>query len=847
VTIPILTKITLPPLPAHFVPRARLITLLDAGQSAKLVLVSAAAGFGKSTLIRHWLATVDGKSAWITLDAGDDDLSVFLGLLVGALRENLGENLAFMLELPTPPPNHILLGTLLNELYTLPHHIYIVLDDYHLIQQPAIHEAVDYLLQHLPPNVTLVITARYVPPLAISRLRAKGQLLEIRADDLRFSADEAAAFIADSDIAPEILNRTEGWIAGLQLALIPRHPAALASEGYILDFLLDEVLMQQSDDVRDFLMKTSIFTQFCAESCDSVLDRSDSQAMIAHLLRLNLFINALDGRWYRYHGLFVELLRSRLDAQSAANLHRRAARWFSDHDLPDDALSHAHAVHDDELSVSIIESHAYDLLYSERTHTLQRWLDALPAPLRQDHPRLRLLQGWILARQARRADLKPLVAALAAVIPDSDGEFAALRSVLLQWEESPIERYRLAEQARTQVPLSNRFIHAQIAQVLAMTYTGFNRLEDYGRLIHTQHQTGNDRALLQSDQAHIFISVLQGELDRAEQTSRRALDLAIRLNALESQIPILQEAGLIAYHRNHFAEAEALLTRALDLGRSVYLLNQLTIPAYSLAWLLHLRGDHAACDKLMGEAESYAHYHYTPGLVELLAAAQARLWLSRGDHRSALRWADSYTINFEELPAIMCISVSIWQLQCFLVRPSPARITRAASLVDHILDLALSRRLYGMALYPLLEKALILEQQNHPQAAQEVLTQALEYGSAQHNLRFAADIGAGAAALLKRYLSDNPASPLTGYVQSLLAVMETEPTVPLTDRELEILRLLVAGHSNEQIGEALVIALGTVKKHTSTIYAKLGVANRTQAVLRAQELRLTTSIPGKPF
>jgi LuxR family maltose regulon positive regulatory protein len=867
---PILTKITLPPPTDHYVARERLQRQLDAGKTARLILIAAAAGFGKSTTVRMWLEGVSGWKTWVALDEGDDDLSQFLNLWVSAIQQidvSFGKVLETMLEQPELPPIERLLEPMISNLAALTDHGYMVLDDYHLLQQPSIHKAVNYLLQNLPANVTLIIMTRYDPPLVLSRIRVKRQLVELRANDLRFSPAETETFIHEvgaielsRDDVERMTNRTEGWVAGLQLASVSLQqapdPAAFfesfaGSDRFVMDYLFEEVLARQSEEVRTFLMQTSILERLNGGLCDAVLERDRSQRILIQLERLNLFIVPLSGdhRWFRFYRIFRDLLSYRLREECSAEtirvLHQRAAVWFAEMDYPDEAITHALAAGEMEFVQVIIFSYAYILLDREQTGLLQRWLDRLPPAIRVANVQLQLIQAWILVRRGRIAELRALVSQLN-LFEDQlpTGEFSALRCALSQFGQFSMENFQLAEQTRTQIPLSNRFIHAQLTQVLALGFTALNRRKDYEKLIVTMRHEGNERAVLHGYLPHILVSVLQGQLDRAAYVSQLALAQARRLNAFESLVTVHQELGIIAYQRNQLKEAEEHFQNAFTLGQEAYLLNQVTLAGINLAWLAHLRGDTETADTMMNEARGAARTYHAPGMVDLVEASQARLWLARGKTRQALEWADQYTFRPDGIPILDAFSIGMRVIGCFLARPTPERLAKADVLINEVLDLTLGRGLNGLALYALLAQGVLFDQQNRGQQAMVPLTQALTMSHEQRNIRFAADVGSQVVPLLRRYLEGTPNPRLSVFVYSLIAVIEQEHSTglalrdPLSDRELEVLRLMLKGLSNEQIAERLVVAVGTVKKHTSTIYAKLEVSNRAQAVIRAQELNI---------
>ncbi|MBC8450567.1 MAG: hypothetical protein H8D78_22765 [Chloroflexi bacterium] len=415
------TKLYVPPVRPELVPRPRLIERLNAGLHRKLTLVSAPAGFGKTTLLSEWTQQSEFSVAWVSLDRDDSDPARFWAYFIAALQTvqaDVGEGALAVFQSPQPPPIEAILTTLINEIATLPDPFALVLDDYHLIQAQPIHSALAFLLDHLPPQIHLVIAGRADPPLPLARLRGRGQLTELRETDLRFTLDEAATFLnqvmglglSAEDVAA-LEARTEGWIAGLQMAAlsmrgrkdIPGFIAAFTgSHRYILDYLMEEVFQQQSADVQDFLLKTSILERFTAPLCDAIAEREDSHDVLLALERANLFIVPLDEsrQWYRYHRLFADLLRHRLQIAGpqdlVPHLHTRASQWYEAEGFAAGAVHHALAGSDWERAATLILDVSETMLKRGELVTLLGWLQALPAEVVRVRPQLCLTYGWAL-------------------------------------------------------------------------------------------------------------------------------------------------------------------------------------------------------------------------------------------------------------------------------------------------------------------------------------------------------------------------------------------------------------------------------------------------------------------
>ncbi len=435
------TKLYVPPLRPGLVPRPRLIELLDEGVTRKLTLISAPAGFGKTTLISEWIQQCGRPVAWLSLDGGDNDPVHFLAYIIAALQTivaNVGENIPSALQSPQPPPIESLLTGLINEIAdasdSASYPFALILDDYHVLEAQPIHAALIFLLDHLPAQMHLIITTREDPPLPLARWRARGQMTEIRAGDLRFREAEAAAFLnqamglelASDDIAA-LEARTEGWIAGLHLAALSLQGHAdradfirsfAGDDRHVMDYLVGEVLSLQPESVQRFLLHTSIMERMCGPLCDAVMDGDEtsggSQDILERLEQANLFIVPLDNRrqWYRYHHLFADLLRTRLRREvpeRIPDLHRRASDWYEQNELITEALGHALAAEDFEQAAGLVAGNALPMLMRGEVATVQDWLDALPKEIVRSHPRLCIDKAWVLYLTQRPDAIEPLL------------------------------------------------------------------------------------------------------------------------------------------------------------------------------------------------------------------------------------------------------------------------------------------------------------------------------------------------------------------------------------------------------------------------------------------------------
>jgi LuxR family maltose regulon positive regulatory protein len=515
------TKFYVPPARRELVPRPRLIERLNVGLGRKLTLASAPAGFGKTTLLSEWVAACGRPVAWLSLDEEDNDLARFLAYLVGALQmiPDLGEagigesGLAILhASQPQPLPVEAILTTLINEITTIPTAFILVLDDYHLIQAQPIHDALTFLLDHLPPSMHLALATRADPPLPVARLRGQGQLTELRQTDLRFAIEETAEFLnqvmglsLSTEDVDALDSRTEGWIVGLQLAALSLQGRADTREfiaaftgghHYVLEYLIAEVMRRQPEPVQRFLMQTSILDRLCGPLCDALTDESDGESMLEHLRRRNLFILPLDNEhhWYRYHHLFADLLanllRKERPPEQIQELHRRACEWYDRNGLVDEAVSHALAAKDFARVAQLIERHSLAMVTRGELTTLLRWIDALPQDLAHSRPWLCIHQAWPLTFAGKTDAVEPLLQQIEQQVPSDEltperneilGNVAAMRAMLATMHGDMPRAVELAHQADELLPPDNLNQRSIIPFVLASAYCA------EGELVKAKH------------------------------------------------------------------------------------------------------------------------------------------------------------------------------------------------------------------------------------------------------------------------------------------------------------------------------------------------------------------------
>ena len=869
------------------------------GFGRKLTLVSAPAGFGKTTLVSTWLEASQHRYTWLSVDEGDNDPTRFLIYFVAALQKTapgLGQDIQAMMQ-SLPPAPEAVMTTLINEMASRDAELMLVLDDYHLITAEPIHQALTFFIEHLPAPYHLVIISRADPPFPLARLRARGQMLELRVDDLRFTEQDIAAFLqlelGLTAAAPDITalaNRTEGWIVGLQLAVLsipeqadlPRFIAAFkGSHRYILDYLTDEVLNQRSQETQDFLLQTSVLSRLCGPLCDAVTGRRDGQTMLEHLERANLFIVPLDDerRWYRYHHLFAELLQSRLQHQLGQEglgaLHQRASVWYETEGWVAEAIYHALAAVDFARVARLIEHQARAMVQRGEMVTLRGWMDALPDALIQTRPRLCLEQAAALVitfqLEAAEAWLQETEQAIAqtasratddqAEIPDPSpklnqaerqelqGEILAWRAVLTRLQGQIDQAIDLSQEALAILPESEGYLRGILtltlgmAQRMAGNFSAASQI--FAKASAVTQAAGHLFAYLIVMRQQTELLVEQGQLQQAAEIYRQALNLVVE-NKAEQFPPVgLVHLGLgeLHYQWNDLAAAERHLERAIALelrgGHGRILIEGPAI----LAWVKQAQGDSEGARQSMAQAVQRAQgYHETNYWVRpTVTAHQARLWLVQGDVAAAAGWAQEQALRLDgEISHLR--EFDYLTLARLLMAQN--QFSQARLLLERLSQQTEAAGRLGGLIESLLLQSLAYQAENNLTAALIPFKRVLTLAEPAGYIRLFVDEGPTIRPLLNQTLAQGFRS---AYTLRLLVALpednsETTPLPglpePLTPREREVLRLIAAGLSNRDIAETLIISYATVKRHVSNIYGKLGVPNRAQAILKAQELNL---------
>ena len=891
------TKLYIPPPRPGLVPRPRLMARLDGALHLqhRLTLVSAKAGTGKTTLVSEWLHKQERTAQWISLDGSDNDPRRFLSYLLAALNQQGIKGMPSQLEMPQLPPAEALVAELINEVAAGAIPFLLVLDDYHLIQNEWVHQALGFLAEHLPPEMHLVLISRVDPPLPLARLRGRGQITEIRDHDLRFTAEEAAQFLQvmglelPAEAVSTLERRTEGWIVGLQMAAISMRgrkqegdlAAFLEAFGgtnrYVLDYLTEEVLNQQAPDIQDFLIETSILSRMCADLCDAVRfgetespgsagDAHDSQAILAQLERSNLFLTPLDDerRWYRYHHLFADLvnstLKQRRSAEQVRELHRRASRWHQAEGSLEEAMIHAMAAKDFERAASIIDENVVSMLSRSEAPVLLGWIEKLPEPIVRSRPWLDIYRAYTLALSGRPDQAEPLLEDVEKRI-DLDtpraaeymGHIAAIRSYTANLWGDTDRVIEMAELAEKQLPEEHLIARGMATYALAVTYWASDDMDSAIKASLRMLEIGKklDRLLMAVTALCDVASAkkVQGQLRQSQEYYDRARRWLVERKGLDSRVRCVYEVGwadsLLQWNQLDAAYEHAVT--GIEYCQRFGAPSEMTWGYVTLMRVLQAWGNSEGALDALYDAEQVLQAHRVRQALRVeFETKRVALWLAVGDIDAARRWA-------------ACCHGGSEREQIALARLSLAegRASDAQHLLERQRRLAEAGGRNGRLIEILGLQALALEALGRPDEADEALSEALSLARPEGYVRVFLDLGWPLYELLERSAAS---APFAGdYVRDLLDAFREEreahrsriaeaaplaPTLdqaladPLTERELEVLQLLAEGLSNKEIGSRLVVAPSTVKQHLKNIYGKLDVHSRTQAVGRGRELAL---------
>jgi LuxR family maltose regulon positive regulatory protein len=910
------TKFYIPSKRPSLIPRPHLLQKLDAGSDCKLILISAPAGYGKTSIVTEWIEHIQTKTnrprsensvgdiCWLSLDEDDSHPQQFFRYLAAAIRpfSNIQSSLIEQLQSPQPLPTKNLMAAFVNDVTTIPASFYLVLDDYHTLESAEIDKAMAFLLEHMPPQMTLVITSRSDPGFPISRLRARGELIELRANDLRFTETEAAQFLKQSmnltlssEQIAALEKRTEGWIAGLQMAALSLQnrddvthfiDGFTGSHRFIMDYLLEEVLNQQPPEVKAFLMETAVLDHLCADLCDAVRQSPPpSQQILEQLETHNLFLIPLDNerRWYRYHHLFADLLQQRLPPLSSPSKggkeggHLRASQWYEANGLEQKAIHHAFAANDFEHAARLIELVWPKMDGSFQTDTWLEWAKMLPATVTRTRPVFSVSYAWALLNKGKlegaearlqdaerwldaETDVSEMVVIDEARFRTLPGSIASARTYHAQALGDNANTIKYARQALRLLPEDDYIGRGPAASILGLMSWAAGDLEAaYQALAEAMNGfelAGQITFAISGTYGLADIRIAQGRLRDAIQIYERSLQLALAQEgaSIRGTTDIYWGLGMLHHEQGEIEIAKQYLSKSEELG------DQMALPDWphrsrrALAHIKAVQGNFKDAHILLDEAEQLYFRGPVPDFRPI-AALKAQLWIQQGKLTEAWKWVRarglsvtndlSYLREFEHLTYVRLLIAE------YKINQTESAVSEAVECLQRLLAAAADEQRMGSVLEILVMQALAHEAQGDILSACKPLERALTLAEPEGYVRLFVDEGVPMAQLLstiaaKKIMSD--------YVGKLLGAFDIEgqagtskadsstgrqPLVdPLSERELEILTHVAAGMKNKEIAAQLFVSVNTIHYHTKNIYSKLGVNSRTKAIAKAKALNM---------
>lgn len=887
------TKLRIPQLSSFIVPRPRLFDLLaEAPSSCRVTLVTAPAGYGKTTLVAGWLAHQPDQGAqvtWLLLDEYDDEPMRFLRYLIAALQQivpDVGTTLQAMLLsnqiAPLPQRMEEMLTTLINELAQSETPVCLVLDDLHHLTDPQIVNGLRFWIEHAPDTVQTILTSRDASMLPIARWKVRRHCHEITMSDLCFTAEEAALFIRntlrlalDDKAIAQLTTRTEGWIAGLQLAAMSlqsaEDPALLlhnftGSDRHVTDYLVEEVLEKQPAKLRNFLLQTSILKRLSAPLCDALLQSNESYQLLAQLEKRNLFLVPLDNQrqWYRYHPLFAEALQTNLthvQQSDVAELHRRAYRWLADNEESDAAIEHALAAHLYPEATALIFAQCQEIVWQQgRPRIFLRWCDQIPEETLFTIPRLMLAIGWALLLLGKRERLTVLTKSMRARWSPNDFDFVdgpeIRNEVALLEAEIAVQQGNIRQVMEILAGLDgNGATLSPMTQATAYQLYGYAHRLDGNIAKAKEFLHRAVRITEQNDETSLW---LFSHFDLAE-THVMAGELTIALSIYEKirrRYPEEHYTNYLSlayiYHRfahalylqNRLSSATDYAQRGLAIGRQTKWLKRYA--RMILAEIQYVQGKWPAVTELITEIRQAHGQKESANTTLFFEASIAKLFLLHGDTAAAAGWAATYRQHITSIPRyqlhVADVTFARYQLA---VEPQAA-----ISLLNELGQRATEEHWHESLIEIQILLALAQQVVAQPQQALAALDAAFALAEPEQIMTPFLVEGPAMAALLRQALvQSKDRRGFIGQLQAAFLPIDddgsdestaiAQPLVdPLSQRELDVLQLIAAGRTNPEIAEELIIATGTVAKHTNNIFSKLTVRNRTEAVQRAQSLGL---------
>jgi LuxR family maltose regulon positive regulatory protein len=900
------TKLNPPSLQPHIIPRPRLIQLLNEGLKCKLILISAPPGYGKTSLLSDWIQTNSLKTAWYTIDENDKNPLTFLTYTISSLQNinpSIGKAAFTSLQSPQPPPMESILTGLINDIVQVRHDLIFVLDDYHLIDTPPIQALLGFLIEHLPDNMHLIISSRSDPSLPLARVRSHHQLTEVRAADLCFNPEEIStlfnkkwSFGLSSGEIISIADKTEGWIAGLQLLglslqdrtdISPFIQAFQADNRYIADYLMEEVLNRQPEPVQDFLLQTAILQRLCGPLCDTITGQKNGQDMLNRLEKANLFLFPLDKEriWYRYHRLFSDLLLHRLEkvrGQNLAGLHLRAARWYQRQGMKEDALEHTLAARDYPQAARQIEDIVENFWDRGEQSKFLEWFKELPEEIFASNPRLSIyraramvmsglldeaerilhraetaLESWTGDKTLHEKEqLSPAV--ISREKKSMAGRLATIYALLSAYRGETTKIIQFSKQAIEDLDKKDLMWRSVAATNLGFAF-GWSGIGDmmsarqaFSHALDVSRQAGNGFYAMFSELCLASIDGIQGRFEQAMDTFRRLLQIAEDQGlGLSSQAgTIYGSLANILLERGEWLQGKWYLDKGIEITEKGNDVAATSSNRLILAYDSMFNKNHTETMHILEQIERMAKDWQIPQwMTHVVSSLKAKIWVDQGDTRAVLRWIGQRELAPEkDIPYRREMEYSV--LARFLI--SQRRFDEADSILNRMIENAESYTRISDAVRWRLIQVLSFSAQDAKQKAAEELKKALNLAEPGRFVRSFIAEGQPIAELLETIAEEEKAAgQKTGsrstlpYLKRLsLAFKEVSHQKTelkddlLSDRELEVLRLIASGNTNSEIAEKLYISINTVRSHTKSINSKLDTHNRMQAVARAKERRL---------
>ena len=877
------SRLTVPPLPPTMLERGRLTGLLErAARSCKLTLIAAPAGYGKTSLAAQWARQTSLPVGWLSADTGDQDPERFVRYLFGAWASAQPD-----IESATPgvrlsgmtPDMGTVLAELANFATDSGSELAVVIDDVHVIENPDVFQALEFLLDHLPPSVRFVLTSRIEPPLPLARYRARQELAEIGASELRFTLDESRSLLrhtaglalSDADIDP-LHVRLEGWATGLQLVSLTLRNDGRSPTGnitgrhrHIADYLRADVLARLPGDTRDFLLHTSILRRLTGSLCDAVTGSDHGQEMLERLERQNLFTVPLDDNreWYRYHPLFADVLHQELERRPTdviADLHRRASTWHLRHEMPDPAFDHALAAEDLPLVMNVLERYGQVKLFTGQLRDLQGWLTALPDTWYDREPGIGLLQvAWLMFTGQFETAIHTLDK-IDEVVSNPErmnrpamGRVSAIRCFIACETNAIDQAEHFAEIALDTLAATDDQFRGGVWGALGDVYRRNGRWsEAQDRYLRSLPHSNNPAGYVQSVNAYGALADLelrQGRLRAAHDYWRRALAVISDRHLWGTYpLPVIGwvhiRHGEILYEWNDLDAARDAAERGREHAALGGDPRAIIAGGILEARLRRANGDlDAAAEQLEAIRATVAEAQFADWIGEF-ERCEVELWLAQGKLRTAVTWTDEALTRDpahlpDQEPTLLAIA------RVLIVKGDAVSNEQALTMLQSLVGTANASGRVGLQITALALQAMAYWNRGDRMDALASLEHALRLAEPEGHVRTFVDLALPMARLLqearhRKVMPEYVDRLLAGYVQGDLSQLpaDTRLPEPLSERELDVLRKIAAGLTNREIADALFISPETVKKHTGSIYGKLGVRGRTASVARARELDL---------